>query len=93
MHRYVGYLGETPVATSQLFFTGQVARIDAVSVLPDVRRRGFGTAISLTPLRFARASGYKVAVLWASTMGVPIYRRIGFTDYCEIDIYRYQHNS
>jgi GNAT superfamily N-acetyltransferase len=93
LQRFIGYLGEVSVATSQIFDTGQVVRIDFVSALPDVRRRGIGTAISLAPLRVAEARGHKVAVLWALPMGIPIFRRIGFTDYCEINIYRYPYKE
>jgi predicted acetyltransferase len=39
------------------------------------------------PLRIAKDAGYDVAVLEASEMGLPIYRRLGFKELCEFRTY------
>jgi len=41
------------------------------------------TAITQEPLQIAKNAGYEVAVLEASEMGLPIYRKLGFRELCE----------
>jgi ribosomal protein S18 acetylase RimI-like enzyme len=75
---YVGYLEENPVATSMLFPGAGVAGVYAVGTVPEYRRMGFGTAITLHPLLEARGQGYRKAVLYSSIQGVSVYHRLGF---------------
>lgn len=84
---FVGAVDGKPVATSAIFFGAGVAGIEFISTLPDYRRQGIGAAMTLAALREARKQGYHVAVLTASPMGAPIYRRIGFQDYGTFSLY------
>lgn len=77
---YVGYLEDKPVAISILFMGAGVAGIYGVGTLPELRRKGFGTAITLKSLQDARRQGYRFAVLFATRMGYPIYQRLGFRE-------------
>ncbi|MHB1684762.1 MAG: GNAT family N-acetyltransferase [Bacilli bacterium] len=86
---YVGKLGNEPVATALLYLGEQAAVVHWIATLPQVRRKGMGTAITLAVLREARARGYSTAVLTASDDGVNIYRRIGFKEYCKISKFKY----
>ena len=80
---YVGRINGKPVGASMMFFSSGVAGLYQVQVPQEYRRRGIGTAMTLEPMREARQAGYKIAVLQASKMGEPVYRKIGFKSYFE----------
>ena len=67
-----------PVANATLFLGAGVAGIYHVDTLPEARGRGFGTAVTLTALHAALDAGARYGVLSASSLGEPVYRRLGF---------------
>ena len=75
---YIGYVSGKPAATSVRIRTGDVAGIYFVSTLPEFRRRGFGEAMTWRAVSDGRAAGCKLSYLQPSTMGRPIYERMGF---------------
>lgn len=77
---FVGYHHDVPVATSLRFLSHGVVGIYGVATVPDARGRGFGSWMTLTALRDGQALGYGVGVLVATTMGEPVYRRLGFRE-------------
>lgn len=79
---YVGRLDGKPVATSELFVGEGVAAVHYVVTLPELRRQGIGTAMTLRVLHEARDLGYHIGVLTASPDGIGSYRRIGFREHC-----------
>jgi len=74
----VGYCGGRPVATGRVSGHGSVADLMGIRTLPDLRGRGFGTAMTWAALAAARAMGCGAAVLAATAMGRPLYSRLGF---------------
>ena len=87
IHYYLGMLDDRPVATSLLYVGGGVAGIYDVATLPEVRRQGIGGALTVAPLLHARTLGYRIGVLQASSMGLNLYRRLGFREYCTFQAY------
>ena len=87
---YMGTQNGTAVSTSALFLGAGVAGIHAVTTLPEYRGRGIGHAMTHSPLLDARSQGYRVGVLYSSEMAVNIYRKLGFQEYSQGDIYVWQ---
>lgn len=89
-HHYLGRWHGEPVATSTLFLAAGVAGIYFVFTLPQARRQGIGAATTIAALQNARQRGYRIGVLGSSNMGYPVYQRLGFQEYCSLDIYEWQ---
>ena len=87
VRHYLGRLDGEPVATATVFVAAGVAGIYDVSTIPAARRRGIGAAMTAQALRGAREDGYRIAVLHSSAAGLPLYRRLGFSEYCSIGQY------
>jgi GNAT superfamily N-acetyltransferase len=84
---YVGWLGDEPVGSSWIFLGGGVAGIHNVLTTPRLRRQGIGTVLTTAPLHDARALGYRAGVLVASPLGLGIYRRLGFREFCTLHLH------
>ena len=78
LRHYLARLDGQAAGVSQLFLGARAAGLYCVSVLPSFRRRGIGTALTLTALQVARREGYTVGVLGPSPEGQSLYRRLGF---------------
>lgn len=90
---YLAFFNGEPVATSMLLLSNKVASIDMVATLKEYRGKGIGTIMTLIPLLYACNNGYKIGVLQASESGEPVYRKIGFKEYCRFTVYKYSVNT
>jgi len=86
-HHFIGWLRGAPVAIASLLYHAGVAGIYGVTTIPEARRQGVGATMTLYALRYARATGYRIAILSPTAMSEAIYRRIGFNDYCKLHHY------
>lgn len=86
---YLARLDGEPVGTSTVFLGAGVAGSYFVMTVPEHRGRGIGAAVTLAGLYEARELGYRIGVLGSSTAGHSVYARIGFRDYCTIDMYEW----
>jgi ribosomal protein S18 acetylase RimI-like enzyme len=73
-------VGDTAVATAEATLAGGAVGLYNIATLAARRRRGFGRALTLAPLLDARAEGYGLGVLQASSDGAGVYRRAGFRE-------------
>ncbi len=84
---YIGFMREKPVATSLVFLGAGVAGLYSVATTPELRQQGIGRAMTLVPLLEARAMGYRIGTLHATEMGLRVYHRLGFQEYCRLSRY------
>jgi GNAT superfamily N-acetyltransferase len=75
---FVALLKGEPVGTATVALAAGVAGLYGVRTLPHARKRGIGNALTLASLRYAQEQGYTVTTLQASSMGYPLYYRLGF---------------
>lgn len=89
LRHYLGRASGAPVATASCFYAAGVAGIYIVSTRPAYRGRGFGGALTLAAMRDARDAGCQVAILQASSLGRPVYERLGFRECCRFHYYHW----
>lgn len=75
---YLAELDGVPVGTGMTAGSGDLTGIFNITTLPGHRRRGYGRAVTLEMVRAGFAAGAGTAYLYASEMGEPVYRSIGF---------------
>jgi GNAT superfamily N-acetyltransferase len=67
-----------PVGTACALFTGNLVALEHIGVMPEHRRRGIGSALTLAPIIAGRTQGLRLAVLGPSPDGQPLYEVLGF---------------
>lgn len=84
---YVAYYNGQAAAASMTIQHGKTITIHWVSTIPEFRNKGLGFAVSHKPLVDAKMHEAEQAVLLASTLGKPVYERIGFEQYALYNMY------
>jgi ribosomal protein S18 acetylase RimI-like enzyme len=87
MRNYIAYVGKDPVATGSLVPAAGVGGIYNIATRVDRRGRGIGRAITWRLMCEAAAMGYRVAILWSTAAGLPVYRRLGFEERIRVPTY------
>ena len=78
------FVGRSPTAPPPTKArTGDWAAVNGVGTVPGFRGRGYGSAATVAGME-GRDQGVDLAVLHASGLGEPVYRRLGFEPVCEI---------
>jgi len=85
---FLGMEDGRAVATSRLFCAGGVAGIWHVTTLPEARGKGYGTAMTMAVAQAGHQKGCRFGILYATPAGYGVYRRLGFQEYCHIDVYK-----
>lgn len=85
---FLGLLRDEPVGTASLLTAGGAAGIYNVTTIAQARGRGIGAALTAAAVRAGRERGMEFATLQASTMGRPVYERLGFEFVCDFLPYR-----
>ncbi len=86
MRAVVARTAGRPVATAMVIVSDRVAGVQLVGTVPDARGRGLGELCTRWAVNAGFELGAEAAVLEASEMGEPIYRRMGFV---EVSRYRW----
>lgn len=86
---YTGWLDGIPVGVSLMILAAGSAGIYSVATIPSARGKGVGRYMTQYPLQQANLLGFKIGVLEASDMGLPVYQSLGFQKYCRISSYRW----
>ncbi|MGB0882823.1 MAG: GNAT family N-acetyltransferase [Vicingaceae bacterium] len=76
-----------PVATGLAYFSDNNCGIYMIATLDEHRRKGFGSAVTKHCINVAHQKGITNIVLQASTKGVSIYEKMGFSKHCEFNIF------
>jgi GNAT superfamily N-acetyltransferase len=88
-YQFTGTVDGEIVASSGLFTGSGVAGIYSVATDEAHRGRGYGGAVSSAAVETGRALGLETAVLMASEMGAPVYRRLGFREVGRVHFLRW----
>lgn len=75
---FTGYLDDDPVTSSTLLMAGGSASVYNVSTPTELRRQGFGGAITHAALEYASGRGYRESWIWSSQLGKGVYAKLGF---------------
>lgn len=75
---FIGYQADQPVTSSTLLIAGSSASAYNISTPAELRRQGYGSAITHATLLAAREKGYRSSWIWSSQMGRSVYQKLGF---------------
>lgn len=85
---FLAYVDGIPAATALLFTCKDSAGIYYVSTIPAHRNKGCGLKITRAAMQSAKEAGFRDVILQATPSGAHVYKKAGFKEYCQADIYR-----
>lgn len=80
LRHYLAYLDAVPVSGATVFNGSHAVGVHFVGTVPEARRRGLGLSVTDYAIRHCADWGHTTAVLQASTLGRPVYDRMGFVE-------------
>ncbi|MDP1609049.1 MAG: GNAT family N-acetyltransferase [Chlamydiales bacterium] len=84
---FVGYENGKPISLSSLFYDQGIASLFDVIVLPEMRGRGLGKAMTIKAMLSAQEKGVKKCVLTATNDAKYLYQKLGFLDLKTMKVY------
>lgn len=84
---FVGCYQNRPVATASLFITGDTAGLYNLSVVPEMRRLGIGSAMTCYILQRGKELGCQLGGLQATHLSHEMYQKLGFEEVCSFQQY------
>jgi GNAT superfamily N-acetyltransferase len=78
---FLGYSGETPVATSSAMMHDGNGTLEFIATLPDYRKRGIGACVCRAAIEQLIGDSVSIITLRAREMGVSLYTSLGFKQY------------
>jgi len=87
MRNYVAFEGKSAVATGSLVPAAGVGGIYNIACRADRRGQGIGRAMTHALMAEAADMGFQTAILWSTTAGLPVYRRLGFQERVRVPTY------
>ena len=86
---YLGFYKEIPCTASMIIYHGTITSLHFIGTLPEYRKKGLGYAITHKSLLDASHNGIIQAILLSSTMGQSLYKQLGFQEYAQYYMYKY----
>ncbi|HEY3193003.1 MAG TPA: GNAT family N-acetyltransferase [Solirubrobacterales bacterium] len=87
MRTYIGYRDGEPIGCAGAFTHGTDCELVYVAVLPEGRGRGVSARLCARALADAREQGLQTTTLQATKLGYPVYERLGYRDYGELQMW------
>jgi ribosomal protein S18 acetylase RimI-like enzyme len=80
----IARIDEEPVGAGTGFLDGTTLGIYNIATLEQARGRGVGTAITTALMDIGASRGCERAILHSSELGLPVYRKLGFEEVCQV---------
>lgn len=84
IHHYIAFMDGHPAAAATMTYTAQMAGIWNVGTRRLFRNRGLASALMARMTADASQEGYPQSVLMASSMGKPLYEKMGYHTVAEV---------
>ncbi len=85
--KFTALYNNVQCSTGALYLGSESAGIYFAATLPEYRGKGIAGELMLKMLDFAVKKGRKLAVLHATKHGEGMYKKLGFKQYCKLNVY------